>query len=109
MPRSFLSLPALTLTGILYLFAPAGSGTPVPQAAVLEIDDFNYVDTSGEPTNAGTPHQTKLQAFMTALRRDFGPDDRYLLALSSCIAPCTAQGSVTLIGFAPPPKPAQTF
>jgi hypothetical protein len=95
MPRSFLSLPVLTLTGILYGFAPAGSGAPVSQAAVLEIDDFDYVDTSGEPTNAGVPHQTKLQTFMTALRRDFEADDRYRLALSSCIPPCAANGSVT--------------
>ena len=93
MPRSSLSLPALALTGILYGLFPAGSGVAVSQAASLEIDDFSYLDTSGEPH--ATVHEIKLQAFMTALRRDFEADDRYHLAPSSCIPPCAADGSVT--------------
>src|SRR5262249_22135372 len=78
---------------ILCGFAHAESGAPVSQPPVLEIDDFNYVDGSGEPTNSGTAHQMKLQSFMSALRRDFKADDRYRLALSSCIPPCSADGS----------------
>ena len=93
MPRSSLSLPALALTGILYGLLPAGSGVAVSQAASLEIDDFSYLDTSGEPH--ASAHEIKLQAFMTALRRDFEADDRYHLAPSSCIPPCAADGSVT--------------
>jgi hypothetical protein len=65
----------------------------VSQAASLEIDDFSYLDTSGEPH--ATVHEIKLQAFMTALRGDFEADDRYQLAHSSCIPPCAADGSVT--------------
>ena len=44
-----------------------GSGVAVSQAASLEIDDFSYLDTSGEPH--ASAHEIKLQAFMTALRR----------------------------------------
>ena len=67
MPRSSLNLLALALTGILYAFLPAGSGVAVSQAASLEIDDFSYLDTSGEPHASAL--EIKLQAFMTALRR----------------------------------------
>jgi hypothetical protein len=95
MSRSSLSLTALALIGILCGLAPAGSGASVSQAAGLEIDDFSYLDTSGEPANHATAHRMKLQAFMTALRRDVEADDRYHLAPSSCIPPCAADGSVT--------------
>ena len=67
MPRSSLSLPALALTGILYGLFPAGSGVAVSQAASLEIDDFSYLDTSGEPH--ATVHEMKLQDYDRAQRR----------------------------------------
>jgi hypothetical protein len=59
MPRSSLNLLALALTGILYGLLPAGSAVAVSQAASLEIDDFSYLDTSGEPH--ASAHEIKLQ------------------------------------------------
>ncbi len=88
MSLSFLARSVLALTGILVCPAPAASGTASPQKAAVEIDDFSYVDTSGEVHDA---HQAKLEAFMTALRSDFAADDRYRLAPSSCAGPCAAE------------------
>ena len=78
----------LALTGILVCLAPAASGAPASQKAAVEVDDFSYVDTSGETRDA---HQAKLEAFMAALRSDFAADDRYRLAPSSCAGPCAAK------------------
>ena len=61
MSRSYVSLPAITFTGFLYGLAPTGSGAVVSQAAGIEIDDFSYLDTSGEPS---TGHQEKLLALI---------------------------------------------
>ena len=91
MSHSFFTRPVLTLTGILVCLAPAASGAPAPQQATVEIDDFSYVDTSGESHDA---HQTKLEAFMAALKSDFAADDRYRLAPSSCAGPCAEKATL---------------
>lgn len=88
MSHSSLNRPVLALTGILICLAPAASAAPTPQNAVVEIDDFSYVDTSGEPHDA---HQAKLEAFMAALRSDFATDGRYRLASSSCAGQCATE------------------
>lgn len=67
MSRSYVSLPAITFTGFLYGLAPTGSGAVVSQAAGIEIDDFSYLDTSGEPH--ATVHEMKLQDYDRAQRR----------------------------------------
>jgi len=95
MPRFFVSLPVLALTGILCCLTPAGFAAPASQPAGLEIDDFGYLDTSGEPTDQASAHQIRLQAFMSALRHDLEADHRYRLVASSCAPPCAADGSVT--------------
>lgn len=81
-------LSALALTGILVCLAPAASGAPEPRKAAVEIDDFSYLDTSGETHDT---HQAKLEAFMASLRSDFATDDHYRLASSSCAGPCATQ------------------
>jgi hypothetical protein len=93
MLRSYVSLPVLALTAILCGLAPASSGAAVSQAAGVEIDDFSYLDTSGEPNATG--HQEKLLGFMSALRRDVEAEDRYHLLPSSYTPSFAADGSVT--------------
>ena len=85
-----LALPALAF-GIVCSLAPACSGAP---ATGLEIDDFSYLDTSGEPTNQAAAHQTRLRAFMSALRADVEADQRFHLVPSSCAPSCNDGGSV---------------
>lgn len=84
------TLSALAVTGILVCLAPDASAAPASQKATVEIDDFSYVDTSGEPRDA---HQAKLDAFMAALRSDFAADDHYRLASSSCTGRCATENA----------------
>jgi hypothetical protein len=50
-------------------FCPALAGTP-PHPVGVTVDDFSYVDTSGEVVDQTAAHQKRLQAFMAALRKD---------------------------------------
>ena len=76
MPR--FKLPALASIWLLAGLAAAHSGEAT-QAVSLSIEDFNYLDTSGEPTDQTAIHQARLQAFMAALRHDIEADTRYRL------------------------------
>ena len=71
-------LPAL-LFAILVNVGPAGAGTEVAAPAGVSIEDFQYLDTSGEPVDQTALHEKRLAAFMVALRRDVGADKRYQL------------------------------
>jgi hypothetical protein len=73
--------------------AGAESDAPVAQSVGLAIVDFAYVDTSGELTDQTAAHQRRLQAFMTALRRDFAEHGQFHLVPVSCDGgPCTLDG-----------------
>jgi len=48
------------------LAAAEPAGTP----AGVAVDDFIYLDTSGEPTDQSAAHERRLRAFEAALRRD---------------------------------------
>jgi len=65
MHRSALAVCALLLLG----FCPAFAGT-VAHPVGVTIDDFSYVDTSGEVADQTAMHQRRLEAFMAALRKD---------------------------------------
>ena len=69
MHRSGSALQALSLT---LLLMPLPSLWPAAAAAPagVTIDDFSYVDTSGEVADQVALHQGRLKAFMAALRRD---------------------------------------
>jgi hypothetical protein len=75
-----LILTALLLA-ILLDVRPAGAGTGATAAPVgVTIEDFGYLDTSGEPVDQTAVHEKRLKAFMVALRRDVEADKRYQLA-----------------------------
>jgi len=78
MPRFTLALPALASIWLLAGLAAAHSGEAA-QVVSLTIEDFSYLDTSGEPTDQSAAHQIRLQTFMTALRHDIETDNRYHL------------------------------
>src|SRR5258708_32055191 len=65
MHRFWLAVCALLLAG----FRPAFAGTAAHPVGVT-IDDFSYVDTSGEVADQTAVHQRRLEAFMAALRKD---------------------------------------
>ncbi|MCA1455565.1 DUF2380 domain-containing protein [Bradyrhizobium sp. BRP22] len=82
MHRSRLGLHAVTLFGLLLGCGSAGAATtsvPAAQTLGVTIEEFGYLDTSGEPTDQTAAHQKRLQAFMAALRRDVEADARYRL------------------------------
>jgi hypothetical protein len=63
---------------------PVASAATAGHALAVAVDDFNYVDTSNEPTDQAAVHEQRLRAFMTALRDDVTADRRFELVPSSC-------------------------
>ncbi|WGD56026.1 DUF2380 domain-containing protein [Bradyrhizobium sp. CB1650] len=79
------SLPVLVSILLLVLpvaAAPAGAEGVVAaaQPVGVAVDEFSYLDTSGEPADQTAVHEKRLAAFMTALRRDIAAGGRYRLA-----------------------------
>ncbi len=61
------------------LAASHGAAAAESEPVVIAVDDFSYLDTSGEPTDQTAAHQRRLQAFMTGLRGDIEADRRFHL------------------------------
>ena len=91
MRRSRQTLHALLCLGLFLYVGPACADTSVPAVRILgvAVEDFSYLDTSGEPTDQTAVHQRRLRAFMSALRRDLGAAGHYHLVGPSCTEPCT--------------------
>nr|WP_312010302.1 DUF2380 domain-containing protein [Bradyrhizobium cenepequi] len=72
---------AVALLALLLGFSSARADTSGPAAQTLgvTVEDFGYLDTSGEPTDQTAAHQKRLQTFMAALRRGVEADPRYRL------------------------------
>ncbi len=68
--------------------AQADSGAPAAGNSGVAVEDFAYVDTSGEAADQAAVHTAQLQAFMAALRGDFQRDRQYHLVAVSCGMDC---------------------
>jgi len=68
------------------------SAATAGQALAVSVDDFNYIDSSNEPTDQTAAHERRLRAFMTALRDDVTADRRFELVPSSCAPNCPTEG-----------------
>jgi uncharacterized protein DUF2380 len=81
MRRSRLGLHVLAFVGLFLGLGPARADTSAPAAQTIgvAIEEFGYLDTSGEPVDQTAAHQKRLQAFMAALRRDVEAEGRYRL------------------------------
>ncbi|MDI4238259.1 MULTISPECIES: DUF3280 domain-containing protein [unclassified Bradyrhizobium] len=81
MRRYSLDLLTVTVLGLLLGFgsASADSGAPAARTLGVTIEDFGYLDTSGEPIDQTAAHLGRLQTFMAALRRDVEVDGHYRL------------------------------
>ncbi|GIQ72638.1 DUF3280 domain-containing protein [Bradyrhizobium sp. RD5-C2] len=88
MRQSRLVLHALALIGLLAGYCPLRAETGAAAASPLgvNIDDFSYVDTSGEVIDQTATHQKRLDAFMAALRADIAAEPRYRLVPSAAPA-----------------------
>ena len=96
MPRSH---PVHALLLSVLLLGPGlafgGSRAKADQAVTVAIDDFGYVDTSGEPTDQAAIHQKRLQTFMAAFRHDVEVDQQFHLVPLGCSPRCTMDGRTT--------------
>jgi Protein of unknown function (DUF2380) len=65
---------------------------------LIAVVDFDYVDTSGEVRDQRVEHETRLQAFMRAIRDDLGRSGQYRVVPLVCTqAPCPTEGSAQLM------------
>ena len=75
---------------IAALASPAAASEPVPIAVI----DYDYLDTSGEPTDQQAQHVARLAEFMRSLRADLGAEGALRVVEIACAAPpCTAGGT----------------
>src|SRR6476659_1448524 len=87
-------LHALATAGLFLgssLISDASAAT-AGHALAVSVDDFNYIDTSNEPTDQTAVHQKQMRAFVTALRDDVTADRRFELVPSSCAPNCPTEG-----------------
>jgi uncharacterized protein DUF2380 len=84
--RHVIHLLAVIAPFVAFGPAPGWSGGPTDRPLAVTVGDFAYVDTSAEPTDQAAIHGERLQAFMTALRRDVEADSRFHLV--ACAEPC---------------------
>jgi hypothetical protein len=72
------------------LASPAAASEPLTIAVI----DYDYLDTSGEPTNQQAQHAARLAEFMRSLRADLGADGGFRVVGIACDQPpCTAGGT----------------
>ncbi|OKO67329.1 DUF3280 domain-containing protein [Bradyrhizobium sp. NAS96.2] len=87
MCQSRLVLYALALIGLLAGPCPLRAEAAAQASPLgVSIDDFSYVDTSGEVVDQTAAHQKRLDAFMAALRADVAAEPRYRLVPSAAPA-----------------------
>jgi hypothetical protein len=70
--------------GVFLALTPARSEDVKAPPIPIAVADFDYFDTSGEPTNQQAEHQARLQAFTNAIRADLERDGRYRVVALSC-------------------------
>jgi Tol biopolymer transport system component len=84
--RAGLSLVGALLLAALCPLALSARDQPTP----LAIVDFDYNDTSGEPADQNAIHQSRLKAFMQAIRSDLAASGKFSLVALSCGSdPCS--------------------
>lgn len=68
-------------------------GEAAAEAATIAVVEFDYNDTSGEPTNQKARHEARLKTFTQSLRRDLERSGAYRVVPLDCGAePCTIKG-----------------
>src|SRR5262245_2995124 len=88
MRQSRLVLHALALLDLLAGPCPLRAETSAAASTPLSvsIDDFSYLDTSGEVVDQTAAHQRRLDTLMQKLRADVAAEQRYRLVPSAAPA-----------------------
>ena len=86
----FLSLGVALIAPIAFLASDGRLARAASEATPLAIVDFSYNDTSGEPADQVALHQTRLSAFMQAMRGDLTGSGKFSLVSLACGSePCS--------------------
>lgn len=86
------ALCAIWIAATLFVVSPARAETAATTTTIAVVD-FDYNDTSGEPTNQRAQHEARLKSFTQALRRDLEQTGAYRVVSLDCGAePCTVKG-----------------
>jgi hypothetical protein len=89
---SSLALAMLITAGLAW--AEGESTAPI----LVAVADFDYVDTSGEVRDQRVEHETRLRAFMRAIRDDLARSGQYRVVPLVCTqASCPTEGSAQLM------------
>ncbi len=91
MKPTSLAAALFSCAALFYYGAVCAQGAPPTPIAVL---DFDYQDTSGEPTDQTNAHAALLKEFMERLRADLSASGKYrMIALTCPEAACSAAAS----------------
>ena len=81
--------------GLAAVLAVPARGEETASAPIaIAVADFDYTDTSGEPTDQQAAHQARLQAFTGAIRADLARDGRYRIVDVTCPQPPCSAGQM---------------
>src|SRR3569833_347045 len=93
MPRcSLFYCVALAALVLMTGFGSARAESSSKEAIAVMVDEFSYLDTSGEPSDQDAVHRMRLQGFMAALRRDVAADPHLRLVGTHCEITCASDG-----------------
>jgi hypothetical protein len=84
MTISFLKLVVALIAPIAFLAPDGRLARAASERTPLAIVDFSYNDTSGEPADQAALHQTRLSAFMQAMRSDLTGSGKFTLVAFAC-------------------------
>ncbi|NPU65868.1 DUF2380 domain-containing protein [Bradyrhizobium sp. 83012] len=79
--------------GVALVLAAGPVRAASDQVPAVLVDDFSYLDTSGEPVDQTAAHQRRLQDFVAGLRRDVAADARLRPVSPRCSPSCPSEAS----------------
>jgi hypothetical protein len=83
----------LGIACIASICLPARGEEPSSLRIPIAVADFDYVDTSAEPTNQEAVHAERLRAFTERLRLDLAQENYRIVELPCPQRPCTVRRS----------------
>ena len=89
-------LPLAILPAVFLLLTPAigPAADNQEQSTAIAVIDFDYIDTSGEERDQRREHETRLEEFMSALRRDLAQREKLRSVIPVCRPePCSLVSS----------------
>jgi hypothetical protein len=83
---------------MLILSTPLRGDDAQARPIAMAVADFDYTDTSGEPTNQQSEHEARLQVFSRTIRDDLASSGKYRIVTLVC-GPSPCSGPADPAGF----------